>query len=199
MFLDNKYYKWYKALASKQNRSLDCYTEKHHIIPRSMGGKDTKENLVVLTAREHYIAHLLLTKCTFGKAKHKMSFALWNMVNRDNGFRTSSRMYAIIRENHLKFLSESLRGIYKNPDNSVGIIIPSYEALAIFGLEKILEKDVPAGLPYWMVSVEDIPESRTFREAWTVDESFGKPDGFGGESNQFDAELLAKYKESLND
>lgn len=110
MFLDNKYYKWYKQLTSKQDRRLDCYTEKHHIIPRSMGGKDTKENLVVLTAREHYIAHLLLTKCTFGKAKQKMSFALWNMVNRDNGIRTSSRMYAIIRENHSKFLSEFLSG-----------------------------------------------------------------------------------------
>ena len=62
MFLDNKYYKWYKELTSKQDRSLECYTEKHHIIPKSMGGLDTKENLVVLTAREHYIAHLLLTK-----------------------------------------------------------------------------------------------------------------------------------------
>lgn len=90
------------------------------------------------------------------------------------------------------------RGIYKNPDNSVGIIIPSDEALAIFGLEKILEKDVPAGLPYWMVSVDDIPESRTFREAWEVDESFGEPDGFGGESNEFDEELLRKYYEVID-
>ena len=110
MFLDNKYYKWYKKLTSKQDIRLDCYTEKHHIIPRSMGGKDTKENLVVLTAREHYIAHLLLTKITKGANKKKMSFALWNMVNRDNGKRTSSRMYAIIRENHSMFLSESLSG-----------------------------------------------------------------------------------------
>lgn len=86
------------------------------------------------------------------------------------------------------------RGIYKNPDNSVGIIIPSDEALAIFGLEKILEKDVPAGLPYWMVSVDDIPESRTFREVWTIDERLGEPDGFGGVSNEFtDEQLLALY------
>lgn len=91
------------------------------------------------------------------------------------------------------------RGIYKNPDNSVSIIIPSDEALAIFGLEKILEKDVPVGLPYWMVSVDDIPESRTFRGAWEIDESFREPDGFGGENNEFDAELLAKYLGALND
>ena len=91
------------------------------------------------------------------------------------------------------------RGIYKNPDNSVGIIIPSDEALAIFGLEKILEKDVPAGLPYWMVSADDIPESRTFRSAWEIGENFGKPDGFGGESNQFDDDLLKAYYGELND
>ena len=91
------------------------------------------------------------------------------------------------------------RGIYKNPDNSVGIIIPSDEALAIFGLEKILEKDVPAGLPYWMVSVDDIPESRTFRDCWEIDESLGKPNGFGGESNEFDGELLKAYYGEVND
>ena len=87
------------------------------------------------------------------------------------------------------------RGIYKNSDNSVGIIIPSDEALAIFGLEKILEKDVPAGLPYWLVEDSIIPESRTFRLAWEIDESFGEPDGFGGESNQFDEALLKAYNE----
>lgn len=38
------------------------YTEKHHIIPRCLGGKDSEDNLVKLSAREHYICHLLLTK-----------------------------------------------------------------------------------------------------------------------------------------
>lgn len=110
MFLDNKYYKWYKQLTSKQDRRLGCYTEKHHIIPRSMGGKDTKENLVVLTAREHYIAHLLLTKCTSGFDKRKMWFALWNMLNRDNGIRTTSKAYAAMRIKHSEFLHKELSG-----------------------------------------------------------------------------------------
>lgn len=38
------------------------YKELHHIMPRSMGGKDENGNLVFLTVRQHYIAHLLLTK-----------------------------------------------------------------------------------------------------------------------------------------
>lgn len=67
MFIDNKYYAWYKQLVASKNRVLDCYTEKHHIIPRCMRGDDSVENLVVLTAREHYIAHLLLTKCVSKK------------------------------------------------------------------------------------------------------------------------------------
>jgi hypothetical protein len=44
------------------SRLLDGYKERHHIIPRCLGGNDTKENLVDLTPEEHYIAHLLLIK-----------------------------------------------------------------------------------------------------------------------------------------
>ena len=36
--------------------------EEHHIIPRCLGGSDDKSNLVKLTAKEHFICHLLLTK-----------------------------------------------------------------------------------------------------------------------------------------
>lgn len=36
--------------------------EEHHIIPRCMGGGDTKDNLVLLTIREHFTAHILLAK-----------------------------------------------------------------------------------------------------------------------------------------
>lgn len=38
------------------------YYEKHHIIPRWLGGKDTKDNLILLTPKEHFIAHMLLWK-----------------------------------------------------------------------------------------------------------------------------------------
>lgn len=42
--------------------SKDVYGENHHVIPRCMGGTDEKQNIVRLTAREHYIAHALLFK-----------------------------------------------------------------------------------------------------------------------------------------
>lgn len=42
--------------------SADVYYETHHIIPKCMGGDDSKDNLVELTYREHCLAHKLLTK-----------------------------------------------------------------------------------------------------------------------------------------
>ena len=90
------------------------------------------------------------------------------------------------------------RIIYKNQDNTVSILIPSQEALSFATIEQIAEKDVPHNLPYWIVNTSDIPTDRTFRNAWEVDESFGEPNGFGGENNEFDNELLAKYYKELN-
>ena len=89
--------------------------------------------------------------------------------------------------------------IFKNEDNSIGIITPSSEALSFATIEKIAEKDVPHDLPYWIVETSLIPKDRTFRSAWEVDESFGSPDGFGGESNEFDDDLLKAYYGELND
>lgn len=89
--------------------------------------------------------------------------------------------------------------IFKNEDNSIGIITPTDEALSFATIEQIAEKDVPYDLPYWIVDTSNIPIDRTFRSAWEIDESLGSPDGFGGESNEFDAELLKAYYGELND
>ena len=57
------YQRIYDALCKRgRERMLKEYTEKHHILPRCLGGSDSKENLTNLTAREHYLAHYLLTK-----------------------------------------------------------------------------------------------------------------------------------------
>lgn len=84
--------------------------------------------------------------------------------------------------------------VFKNEDNSIGIITPTDEALSFATIEQIAEKDVPHNLPYWIVSTSDIPTGRTFRNAWEIDESFGEPNGFGKESNEFtDEQLLLLY------
>ena len=58
------------------------------------------------------------------------------------------------------------RIIYKNPDNTVSIIVPSDEALSIMTIEQIANKNVPANTPYKIVDVSEIPSDRTFRNAW---------------------------------
>lgn len=87
-FLNNKWTKIYFQLIEKRSQILltkkSCYCEKHHIIPKSLGGSNNKDNIVVLTAREHFIAHLLLTKMVSNhKDFIKMNWALHNM----NGIR----------------------------------------------------------------------------------------------------------------
>lgn len=81
-----------------QQRSLKTYTEKHHIVPRCMGGSNKKDNLVSLTAREHFVAHWLLTKMYPGN--RKLMLAFWRMAVRKEklGFRVTSRVYQKLRE-----------------------------------------------------------------------------------------------------
>jgi hypothetical protein len=103
IFIDNKYTKWYNNIIStaKSRISITGYTEIHHIIPRSMDGSNDFENLVKLTAREHFICHLLLTKMTYGNNKTKMNFAFWCLCNRmkNNILTINSRFYQKAKEN----------------------------------------------------------------------------------------------------
>lgn len=60
------------------------------------------------------------------------------------------------------------RIIYPTEDGGVAVIIPAPEWLAQEGntIEALAAKDVPAGKPYQIVDVSDIPSDRTFRGAW---------------------------------
>ena len=63
------------------------------------------------------------------------------------------------------------RIIYKNPDNSVSIIIPAPEALQSMTIEQIAKKDVPTGYKYKIVDVSEIPSDRSLRNACSIDEA----------------------------
>lgn len=58
------------------------------------------------------------------------------------------------------------RIIYPTDEGGVAIVIPAPEALETMTIEEIAAKDVPAGKPFKIVSTEDIPFDRTFRNAW---------------------------------
>lgn len=112
-FLENKYSLWYCNLIKKaKNRlKIDGYSERHHIIPRSLGGMNTTENLALLTGREHLIAHKLLVRITAGDFRKKMLGALWAMASMRNKFSKdrallSSREFDTLRKDFF----ESRRG-----------------------------------------------------------------------------------------
>lgn len=117
MYLQNKYTTWYYNIINraKQRISLDGYKENHHIIPRSLGGSDSKDNLVSLTAREHFICHLLLTKMLGSISNEKLVYAAWLMANQENNqqtrYKVNSRIYQMLRQQfanrHSKLMSES--------------------------------------------------------------------------------------------
>jgi len=84
------------------------YTEKHHILPRCIGGDDSPSNIVRLTAKEHYICHWLLTKFNNDK---RLVFA-WNMMcNNLHGKRYTSRTFAYARKAWAKEMSRRNTGV----------------------------------------------------------------------------------------
>jgi hypothetical protein len=58
------------------------------------------------------------------------------------------------------------RIIYPNDNGGVSILIPTEEYLVEHTIEELAAKDVPAGKPFKIVDVADIPTDRTFRNAW---------------------------------
>lgn len=106
------YIKLYNTLIETRkvlNRSKKTgFYEKHHIIPKCIGGDNKQSNLILLTPKEHYIAHLLLTKMYDGKTKAKMCYALVMMCVKNNKqYRISnSRQFEYAK----KLVSENCRG-----------------------------------------------------------------------------------------
>ena len=100
------YQKIYQNIINNRQQNLPSgYTEKHHIVPKCLGGTNKKENLVKLTAREHFIAHQLLVKI-FPK-EYGLIYAAFRMSNFK---KYGSKKYAWLRELHSINLSERQKG-----------------------------------------------------------------------------------------
>ena len=110
MFINNKYTTIYNSIIENSlQRNLSCYVEKHHIIPKCLGGTDEKFNIATLTAREHFICHRLLVKMVVsGPVRGKLSYAAWAMSNMQNKYQ---------KDRYTKITSkeyEKLKTIIKN-------------------------------------------------------------------------------------
>jgi len=123
MFLLNKYHRWYLSIVAKaqvegRKKCGDGKYDQHHIIPVSMGGTNDKSNLVLLTSKEHFLCHLLLFKCTEGKAKMSMACAWHRMATIK---RYCSRQYVEIGVRHKISLNGINKGAYQSPEKRAKI------------------------------------------------------------------------------
>jgi hypothetical protein len=92
-----------KAKSHNRVKSRECVFEKHHIIPSCIGGGDENSNLVLLTPREHYIAHRLLVKMY--PSSMGLNKAVWVFLNTGKDIVINSKSYEIYRSK----VSQSMR------------------------------------------------------------------------------------------
>ena len=88
------------------------YMERHHIVPKCMGGSNKECNLIWLTPSEHYIAHKMLYK--ENENNPKLYMALWNMCNCSKGNRyiTTPEEYEEVRNQYNKNISGKKHPLY---------------------------------------------------------------------------------------
>ena len=103
-----------RIIDNRINTPFIGYTERHHIVPKSLGGDDNPSNLVDLTAREHFVCHLLLTKIYTSKAEgSKMikAFVMMLVCHSSNQSRyLSSRKYEQFKKMFAQIQSEAQTG-----------------------------------------------------------------------------------------
>ena len=132
-------------IQKRQHEPATGYTENHHILMRSMGGTDDKDNLVQLTGREHWIAHLLLHKI---HKNSKTVYACHMMAMRceERGIPQikTSRAYEHIRKEHAKIVSTNMKKAQSGKNNS------QYGTMWICNIDLKINKKIPKD--------SDIPE-----------------------------------------
>lgn len=110
--LEGKYTNWYFNIVNqcKINPPQNVYTERHHIIPSSLGGSNDENNMVTLTAKQHFICHLLLTKMfkpkTFEYYKMIHAFCMMDWCHGKGGMpRYTSRVHERQRQEYSEYMS----------------------------------------------------------------------------------------------
>lgn len=92
-----------KIIERAKNRKLEGYVERHHIIPKCMNGTNEPNNLVELTAREHFLIHWLLHEMYPDNTDLK--YAFWSMCRSSNNqqrYTPSSRIYEYAKQQMLE-------------------------------------------------------------------------------------------------
>mgnify|MGYP003661443517 CR=1 FL=1 len=106
-----------QIIKKAKQRISEGYTEKHHIIPKCLGGTDSEENLVKLTAKEHFIVHKLLVEIY--PNEDGLKTAVFFMATTKNAMGRSYRVgcneYQRLRESNAKRMSKKLKQHWQDP------------------------------------------------------------------------------------
>lgn len=106
------YIRHYNTLISRaKSRLIEGYVEKHHIIPKCLGGTDDSDNIVTLTPEEHYVAHQLLIKIYPNESKLIYSARMMCVGSKNHS--RNNKEYA-----WLKRLFSQTRFGYKHSDDA---------------------------------------------------------------------------------
>lgn len=114
-----------KAKLKNRIKDVKVSLEKHHILPSCIGGGDEPENLVLLTPREHFVAHKLLVKMY--PSSIGLNNALWLFFNTKDYIVTNSKSYEVcrnkitenMRENNPMFNPENVEKFKKSLKNTM--------------------------------------------------------------------------------
>ena len=111
------YKKQYYLLINRAvGRQLNGYKERHHIVPKCMGGTNEPDNLVYLTAEEHFVAHQLLMRMYPNNSS--LAFACFSMtMNAPSHKRANNKMFGWLKRHKQAILKERYKGkqIFKTP------------------------------------------------------------------------------------
>jgi hypothetical protein len=142
------------------------YSERHHIIPKCMGGDNTPDNLCFLSAREHFIAHFLLIKIY--PKEHKLIYACHRLAFDKQGNRIkSSKIYDSIKTTNSNirksFNKYNCEGVKRQSEKLTGRTKETHRGLQIISEKKkgkTKENDI---------SVRKMSETKTGRTKETHD------------------------------
>ena len=98
-----------RLIERARGRTLDGYRERHHVVPRCMGGTNTPSNVVEVTPEEHYVAHQLLVKM------HPRATGLAVAAVLIAKRATRNKAYGWLRRKHAEVMSERMRGKEHSP------------------------------------------------------------------------------------
>lgn len=108
--------RYVKFINSRPERDLKkdgLYFNIHHIVPRALKGANDKSNLIKLTHREHYIAHLILWKCGY----REMISAFWYLTHINNLCFVNSKQFSLLKQDYSKRVSFLMKGKPKSSDH----------------------------------------------------------------------------------